>query len=95
VLLSSLDVTEAGPDSPLRLAESTLDGLTAVTHHAVAAALTAAGRPVPCPPMSRAELADLMTGRGFTAGYGTFLAEALGRVATGEPVIPVADTVRG
>jgi len=162
VLLSSLDVTEAEPDSPLRLAESALDGLpaataalrptwfldnftlgsfagmveagelrlpagdgripfvdardvaavgvaamapagpvgplpitgpAALTHHEVAAALTAAGRPVTYTPVSRNEFVTLMTGRGFTADYGVFLAEALMRVATGELVIPVTDTV--
>ncbi|MFI7677526.1 NAD(P)H-binding protein [Actinophytocola sp. NPDC049390] len=162
VLLSSLDVTEAEPDSPLRLAESTLDGLgaataalrptwfldnfthgsfsgmvdagelrlpagegripfvdardvaavgvaamapdgptgplpitgpAALTHHDVAAALTAAGRPVRYTPVSAAEFVDLMTGRGFSADYGAFLAAALDRVATGELVIPVTDTV--
>jgi hypothetical protein len=36
---------------------------------------------------------DLMVARGFGADYGTFLAEALERVATGELVIPVHDTV--
>lgn len=162
VLLSSLDVTEAEPDSPLRRAESTLDGLpaetaalrptwfldnftlgsfsgmvdagelrlpagdgripfvdardvaavgvaamapagpvgplpitgpAALTHHEVAAALTAAGRPVTYTPVSRDEFVTLMTGRGFTTDYGVFLAEALMRVASGELVIPVTDTV--
>jgi len=162
VLLSSLDVTEAEPDSPLRQAESTLStldataaalrptwfldnfthgsfagmvdagelrlpagegripfvdardvaavgvaamapdgpagplpitGPAAVTHHEVASALTAAGRPVTYTPVSQTEFVDLMTSRGFTADYGTFLAEALARVATGELVIPVTDTV--
>jgi hypothetical protein len=44
-------------------------------------------------PVSRNEFVTLMTGRGFTADYGVFLAEALMRVATGELVIPVTDTV--
>ncbi|MFL6123566.1 NAD(P)H-binding protein [Actinophytocola sp.] len=163
VLLSSLDVTEAEADSPLRLAEDTLFGLpahtaslrptwfldnfthgsfagmvdsgelrlpagegripfvdardvaavgvaalaadgptgalpitgpAALTHHEVAAALAEGlGRPVTYAPVPAAEFVDLMVARGFTADYATFLAEALARVATGELVIPVHDTV--
>jgi uncharacterized protein YbjT (DUF2867 family) len=163
VLLSSLDVTEAAPDSPLRQAEDTLFGLpaktaslrptwfldnftsgsfagmvasgelrlpagegripfvdardvaavgvaalaedgptgplpitgpAALTHHEVAAALTAGlGTPVTYTPVPAAEFVDLMVARGFSADYGTFLAEALTRVATGELVVPVHDTV--
>jgi uncharacterized protein YbjT (DUF2867 family) len=163
VLLSSLDVTEAPPDSPLRQAESTLFGLpaataslrptwfldnfthgsfagmvasgelrlpagegripfvdardvaavgvaalaedgptgplpitgpAALTHHEVAAALTTGlRRTVTYTPVPAAEFVELMVARGFTADYGTFLAEALTRVATGELVIPVHDTV--
>lgn len=163
VLLSSLDVTEAEPDSPLRQAEDALAGLpaataalrptwfldnfthgsfagmvsagalrlpagtgripfvdardvaavavaalaadgpigplpitgpAALTHHEVATALTEGlGHPVTYTPVSTPEFVDLMVGRGFTADYGTFLAEALTRVATGELTIPVHDTV--
>ena len=163
VLLSSLDVTEAESDSPLRRAEDTLFGLpvataslrptwfmdnftagsfagmvtagelrlpagegripfvdardvaavgvaalaadgptgalpitgpVALTHHEVAEALTEGlGRPVTYVPVPAAEFVDLMVGRGFTVDYGTFLAEALDRVATGELKIPVYDTV--
>ncbi|MGB3438310.1 MAG: NAD(P)H-binding protein [Actinophytocola sp.] len=162
VLLSSLDVTEAEPDSPLRLAESRLDSLpgataalrptwfldnfthgsfagmveagelrlpagegripfvdardvaavgvaamaadgptgplpitgpAALTHHEVASALRAAGRPVTYTPVSEDEFVLLMTGHGFTADYGIFLAEALTRVATGDLVIPISNTV--
>lgn len=163
VLLSSLDVTEAEPDSPLRLAEEALSGLpvataalrptwfldnfthgsfagmvssgelrlpagegripfvdardvaavgvaamapdgptgplpitgpAALTHHEVASALTEGlGRAVRYTPVPAPEFVDLMVARGFGADYGTFLAEALERVATGELVIPVYDTV--
>lgn len=163
VLLSSLDVTEAEPDSPLRQAEDTLFGLpvvtaslrptwfldnftagsfagmvsagelrlpagegripfvdardvaavgvaalapdgptgelpitgpAALTHHEVAEALTVGlGRSVTYVPVAAAEFVDLMVARGFTVDYGTFLAEALDRVATGELKIPVYDTV--
>lgn len=162
VLLSSLDVTEAEPDSPLRLAESMLDSLpvasaalrptwfldnfthgsfagmvdagelrlpsgdgripfvdardvaavgvaamavdgpvgalaitgpAALSHYEVASALSAAGRAVVYTPVSRDEFVGLMVGRGFSADYGVFLAEALDRVATGELVIPVSGTV--
>ena len=161
VLLSSLDVTEADPDSPLRRAEDTLaalpiataalrptwfldnfthgsfagmvsagslrlpagegripfvdardvaavgvaalaaDGPTgplpitgpaALDHHEVAAALSN-GRQVTYTPVSSAEFVSLMAERGFGEDYGIFLAEALQRVATGELVIPVHDTV--
>jgi uncharacterized protein YbjT (DUF2867 family) len=163
VLLSSLDVTEAEPDSPLRQAENTLFGLpvataslrptwfldnftdgsfsgmveagelrlpagdgripfvdardvaavgvaalaadgptgplpitgpASITHHEVAEALTEGiGRKVTYTPVPAEEFVELMVARGFTADYGTFLAEALDRVATGELVIPVHDTV--
>ncbi|HEX6352842.1 NmrA family NAD(P)-binding protein [Actinophytocola sp.] len=163
VLLSSLDVIEAPPDSPLRQAEDTLftlpiataalrptwfldnfthgsfagmvdsgelrlpagegripfvdardvaavgvaalapDGPTgplpitgpaALTHDELAAALTAGlGREVTYTPVPTAEFVEQMVARGFTADYGTFLAEALTRVATGELTIPVHDTV--
>jgi uncharacterized protein YbjT (DUF2867 family) len=163
VLLSSLDVTEAEPDSPLRLAEDTLAGLpiataalrptwfldnfthgsfagmvesgelrlpagagripfvdardvaavgvaalaadgptgplpitgpAALTHHEVADALSSAnGRQVTYTPVSSAEFVSLMANRGFGEDYGVFLAAALQRVATGELVIPVHDTV--
>jgi uncharacterized protein YbjT (DUF2867 family) len=163
VLLSSLDVTEAEPDSPLRRAEDTLFGLpaataalrptwfldnftdgsfagmvesgslrlpagdgripfvdardvaavgvaalaadgptgplpitgpAALTHHELARALAEGlGHEVTYTPVAAPEFVDLMVARGFTADYGTFLAEALNRVATGELTIPVHDTV--
>jgi uncharacterized protein YbjT (DUF2867 family) len=71
-----------------------ITGPAALTHHEVAAALTEGlGRAVTYTPVSAGEFVDLMVARGFTADYGTFLAEALTRVATGELTIPVCDTV--
>jgi uncharacterized protein YbjT (DUF2867 family) len=71
-----------------------ITGPAALTHHEVAAALTEGlGRAVTYTPVSAGEFVDLMVARGFTADYGTFLAEALTRVATGELTIPVSDTV--
>jgi uncharacterized protein YbjT (DUF2867 family) len=78
-----------GPTGPLPIT-----GPAALTHHEVAGALTEGlGHPVTYTPVSGPEFVDLMVARGFTADYGTFLAEALDRVATGELKIPVHDTV--
>lgn len=81
-------LAEDGPVGPLPIT-----GPAALTHHEVAAALSTADHPVTYTPVSIEEFVDLMTARGFTADYATFLGEALHRVATGELTIPVADTV--
>jgi uncharacterized protein YbjT (DUF2867 family) len=82
-------LAEDGPTGALPIT-----GPAALTHHEVAAALTEGlGRAVTYTPVSAGEFVDLMVARGFTADYGTFLAEALTRVATGELAIPVCDTV--
>jgi uncharacterized protein YbjT (DUF2867 family) len=82
-------LAEDGPTGNLPIT-----GPTAITHHELAAALAEGlGRKVTYTPVTAEEFVRLMMTRGFTADYGTFLAEALTRVATGELVIPVHDTV--
>lgn len=82
-------LAEDGPTGALPIT-----GPVAVTHHEVAAAFQAVtGRPLRYSPVTTGEFVDLMAGRGFSTEYGTFLADALGRVASGELVIPAVDTV--
>lgn len=69
-------------------------GPAAVDHHVVAAALAdALGVPMRYVPVSGEEFVDLLCGRGFSTGYGEFLAEALIKVADGRLDLPVSDTV--
>lgn len=78
-----------GPTGPLPVT-----GPKSVDHHAVAAALaTALHRPITYKSVSADEFTELLMARGFSRGYGEFLAEALLKVVNGTLTIPVADTV--
>jgi uncharacterized protein YbjT (DUF2867 family) len=72
-----------------------LTGPEAVSHHEVAAALSAAlSRRISYVPVSPGEFIDMMTGRGFGEDYASFLADALTALADGRVCIPVAGTVK-
>ncbi|WP_092785060.1 SDR family oxidoreductase [Actinokineospora terrae] len=90
--IAAVAVAALAPDGPTGPLPVT--GPESVTHHAVAEALEAAlGRPFRYIPVPAAEFIALLESRGFTHSYGDFLADALGKVANGSFVIPVADTV--
>lgn len=90
--VAAVGVAALAPDGPTGALPIT--GPAALTHHEVAAALSEGlGWAVTYTPVSAGEFVGLMVARGFTADYGTFLAEALTRVATGDLTIPVHDTV--
>ncbi|GLZ43087.1 NmrA family protein [Actinokineospora sp. NBRC 105648] len=79
-----------GPEGPLPVT-----GPEAVDHHVLAKALAdALHRRVTYVPVEAREFIDLLMQRGFSYGYGDFLADALMKVANGDFVIPVADTVQ-
>jgi len=82
-------MADGGPEGPLPVT-----GPEAVDHHVVAAALAdALGVPMRYVPVSTEEFVDLLCARGFSTGYGEFLAEALIKVADGSFDLRVSDTV--
>ena len=82
-------MAEGGPTGPLPVT-----GPESVSHRVVARALEAAlHRPFRYVPVDAPEFTALLEARGFPHSYGAFLADALGKVADGSFVIPVADTV--
>jgi uncharacterized protein YbjT (DUF2867 family) len=90
--IADVAVAALAPDGPAGTLPVT--GPTAVDHHEIAAALSAAARrPITYTPVAAAEFVELLCRRGFTTGYGEFLADALEAVADGRLQIPVADTV--
>ncbi|WP_253891423.1 NmrA family NAD(P)-binding protein [Actinokineospora diospyrosa] len=90
--IAAVAVAAMAPDGPTGPLPVT--GPESVSHHVVAEALQdALGRPFRYIPVEPAEFIALLESRGFTYSYGDFLAGALGKVADGTFVIPVADTV--
>lgn len=71
-----------------------LTGPQPVSHHQVAAALSAAlGRRISYVPVNPSEFIAMMTDRGFGEDYASFLADALTALADGRVDIPVSGTV--
>jgi uncharacterized protein YbjT (DUF2867 family) len=95
-----VDVRDVAAVAVAALAPSGPQGVLPVTgpeqlsHDQVAAALAAAfGRPITYTDVDSEEFIGLLMARGFSRGYGQFLADALREVAEGRLLIPASDTV--